>query len=255
MRYKQRWQEEMREKVHPKRTRRPGRAAMQVNMPCLNALCAASVALCIGDATWTQNGEKRHVWRCVSRLDYGKKYCHQSSTMGENELQMAIMAAINSAMSPKETLVTQITDAMQEELGALPDSTVTIGEVKRRIKELEDEFSLLINDEDAATEYTERFSEIATEMKTLKEQREELAEQLRHNVQLFNRIQDAAIALDGANHHMTRWNEETIRQLVHTVEVAFYLVFAPKCRNDEIWQEGPAKRLATPAPFLISIKL
>ena len=26
--------------------------------------------------TWVNNGKKHIVWRCVSRIDYGKKYCH-----------------------------------------------------------------------------------------------------------------------------------------------------------------------------------
>ena len=26
--------------------------------------------------TWSKQGRKRIVWRCVSRLDYGTKYCH-----------------------------------------------------------------------------------------------------------------------------------------------------------------------------------
>ena len=39
--------------------------------------------------TWTRNGEKRVVWRCVSRLDYGKKYCHNSPTLDEAPLQQS----------------------------------------------------------------------------------------------------------------------------------------------------------------------
>lgn len=169
--------------------------------------------------TWTMNGEKRIVWRCVSRLDYGKKYCHQSPTMYEDRLQSAIMAAINSVMSPKETLVGQITDAIQQEILTLPDSTLTMGEIKRRIQELEEEFGILLTYENANEIHSIRFSEIAEEMRQLKQQREELSNQLRNNVQAFNRLQNATIALDKANHHMTEWSEETIRQLVHTVKV------------------------------------
>jgi hypothetical protein len=33
--------------------------------------------------TWAKNGKKRVVWRCVSRLDYGTKYCHNSPTLDE----------------------------------------------------------------------------------------------------------------------------------------------------------------------------
>lgn len=44
--------------------------------------------------TWTASGQKRIVWRCISRLDYGKKYCHHSPTMEEASLQDAVMNTI-----------------------------------------------------------------------------------------------------------------------------------------------------------------
>ena len=44
---------------------------------------------------WTINGEKRPVWRCISRLDHGKRYCHKSPSMPEDKLQQAILNAIN----------------------------------------------------------------------------------------------------------------------------------------------------------------
>ena len=69
--------------------------------------------------TWKRNGKTRIVWRCVSRLDYGTKYCHQSPTMDEEPLQRAIMTAINSVVDPKETICRQITEAAVEETGIL----------------------------------------------------------------------------------------------------------------------------------------
>ena len=169
--------------------------------------------------TWTQKGEKRVVWRCVSRLDYGKQYCKNSPTLHENLLQEAILNAVNSVMSPKETLVNQITDAMQQEILTLPDSTLTLGEINRRIGELEEEMAVLLTYENALEIHGNRFSEIAEEMKQLKQEREALSTQLRNNVQAFNRLQKATIALDQADHRITEWSEETIRQLVHTVKV------------------------------------
>ena len=46
--------------------------------------------------TWARNGKKRIVWRCISRLEFGTKYCHDSPTMDEDKLQRAILEAINS---------------------------------------------------------------------------------------------------------------------------------------------------------------
>lgn len=33
--------------------------------------------------TWARNGKKRIVWRCISRLELGAKYCHNSPSMDE----------------------------------------------------------------------------------------------------------------------------------------------------------------------------
>ena len=45
--------------------------------------------------TWSRNGKKRIVWRCISRLEFGTKYCHNSPSMDEDKLHNAIVAALN----------------------------------------------------------------------------------------------------------------------------------------------------------------
>ncbi|EOS66424.1 hypothetical protein C816_01472 [Oscillibacter sp. 1-3] len=45
--------------------------------------------------TWARNGKKRIVWRYVSRLEFGTKYCHTSPTLDEDKLHRAILEAIN----------------------------------------------------------------------------------------------------------------------------------------------------------------
>ena len=45
--------------------------------------------------TWSRNGKKRIVWRCISRLEFGKKYCHNSPTIDEDKLQAGILSALS----------------------------------------------------------------------------------------------------------------------------------------------------------------
>ena len=45
--------------------------------------------------TWARNGKKRIVWRCISRLEFGTKYCHNSPTLDEEKLHQAHPGAIN----------------------------------------------------------------------------------------------------------------------------------------------------------------
>lgn len=57
--------------------------------------------------TWAANGKKKIVWRCISRLDYGKKYCHNSPSIEESVLQEAIMKAVlQTAQQNAEVLKT-----------------------------------------------------------------------------------------------------------------------------------------------------
>ena len=169
--------------------------------------------------SWHRKNGVRVVWRCVSRVEYGSRYCHQSPTMPEEPLQQAIMAAINSVMDSKETICRQITEAAVEETGILPDSTMTLGEINRRLEELEAEFDMLLQQPNSAEKNAERFGRIANEMASLKEQREKVAARLRKDqtVQLHVHVMEAA--LDGMSHHMQQWDEEMVRQLVHTVKV------------------------------------
>lgn len=169
--------------------------------------------------TWNIRGKKKIVWRCVSRLDHGTKYCKQSPTMEETALQRAIMDAVNSAMGSRGDLVKGITDTVILMLMPKENAVFTLGEVKRRISELTAEFDRLFDMEGSEENHQERFSEITKELAELKKQRDEISAQLRNNQGVQAKIQGISLAADQMNHHLTEWDEEMIRQIVHIVEV------------------------------------
>ena len=120
---------------------------------------------------WTQHGEKRAVWRCTSRLDYGRKYCKNSPTLDEEPLQQAVLAAINTSMSDHGALTAQITDAMEQELTPVPGESMSLCDIDRAMAELGKQFdNLLIEASNAGDteEYAERFRAISSAMDELK---------------------------------------------------------------------------------------
>lgn len=214
------------EKARRSATASPSTKTSSTGRTCYASKFALSERLVCGECgtlyrrcTWKRNGKTRIVWRCVSRLDYGTKYCHQSPTMDEEPLQRAIMAAISSVMAPKEKINGLITDAALEETGKLPNSAMTLGDIKRRLEELEAEFDALLHQSDSAEKNAARFGQIANEMASLKEQRERISAQLRNSEAAQEHVHTIAAALDQEDHHLTKWDEEMIRQLVHTVKV------------------------------------
>lgn len=58
-----------------------------------------------GLQAWAKRGKKKVVWRCISRLDYGTKYCKHSPTIEEERLHAAVLRAINAMMSDREKLI------------------------------------------------------------------------------------------------------------------------------------------------------
>ena len=169
--------------------------------------------------TWNIRGKKKIVWRCVSRLDHGTKYCKQSPTMEETVLQTAIMESINTSMDSKGKLVQDITDGIILMLKPKENAEVTLGEVKRRIKELNAEFYRLFDEENSEKTHEDRFSEITKELADLKRQQEEIAAQLRNNQGVQNRMNRLTSATERMEHHLTQWDEEIVRQMIHMVEV------------------------------------
>lgn len=214
------------EKARRSASASPSKKTSSTGRTCYASKFALSERLVCGECgtlyrrcTWKRNGKTRIVWRCVSRLDYGTKYCHQSPTMDEEPLQRAIMAAISSVMAPKEKINGLIANAALEETGKLPDSAMTLGDINRRLEELEAEFDTLFNQSGGIDKNAVKFREIANEMAALKEHRERISAQLRNNEAAQAHVHTIAAVLDQEDHHLTEWDEEMIRQLVHTVKV------------------------------------
>ena len=60
--------------------------------------------------TWARNGKKRIVWRCISRLEFGTKYCHDSPTMDEDKLHQAILESINELIQTGQGVGDELLD-------------------------------------------------------------------------------------------------------------------------------------------------
>ena len=158
----------------------------------------------------------------MSRLDYGKKYCHDSPTLDEEPLKQAIMAAINSVMSEKGDLVRQIASVMERELIPLPGESMSLADIERRLQTLEQQTQELVMQaaqENDAQKYAPQLKIIMDEVSALRKKRTFLEEQRRNNAAASQRIESAASAMENGQAEKLEWDETLIRQLVDTVKV------------------------------------
>lgn len=172
--------------------------------------------------TWTNRGKKRVVWRCVSRLDYGTKYCHESPALDEKRLQKAILTALSSVMSQKDTLIERITGAMELELASVPGQPRSLADIDRRLEEISAETRIIVAEaaqEGDGGNYTDRLKALVDEAATLKKERTDIQAQYQTNSQALQRMENVAKVLAQEPAELSQWDESLIRQLVDTIKV------------------------------------
>ena len=217
---------EVQEEIKRRTAARSPSAKASTGRACYSSKYALSERLVCGECgtlyrrcTWNIRGKKKIVWRCVNRLDHGTKYCKQSPTMEEMAMQSAIMDAINKSMDSKGGIVRGVTDTFLLILKPQENAGLTLDEVKRRIQELTAEFDALFEMDGSEETERDRFTEITQELAELKKKQESISAQLRNNQGLQAKVNSIASAAEQMDHHMTEWDEEFIRQMVHTAEV------------------------------------
>ena len=120
--------------------------------------------------TWTAKGYKEIKWRCISRIQYGKKKCHCSPTVDEQALHKAIVSAIKEFCEVKDDVAKVLRESITEVLdpnlnGSVQAAQQRIDELARNIDELIKLATVPETAESAMSDIA-RFSE---EMKTLRE--------------------------------------------------------------------------------------
>ena len=170
--------------------------------------------------TWTSCGNKRIVWRCISRLDYGKKRCHDSPTMGEEELHRAIMRAVQTVAMQNikllQTLKSHIATTVK-----CDDSEDKKLEIKVRLAEINEEFqkamSLVSVDDDNNVVIEQRLTELIMERDMLNKELAKYAENENSSAQ--SKINEIVRLTDILENQPMQFNDELVRQILQCVVV------------------------------------
>ena len=93
--------------------------------------------------TWAARGKKQIVWRCLSRLEHGKKYCPDSPTINEEQLHRGILRAINNYYSCRNDIVR----ILKANIGSVLEcqGQEEILSVEKRLKEIDQARTDLVN--------------------------------------------------------------------------------------------------------------
>lgn len=168
--------------------------------------------------TWSRNGKKKIVWRCVSRLDYGKKYCKNSPSVEESRLHNAIAAAITKKANSEEINIGGIMDHI-ESFGSQRDTDGII-QRQRRIAEIEkaiDDLARLNSDEAQNGELDYKFSELYAELYSVKDELEEM--QSGASALDGDMLNEMREVVTGLKNHPVEYDDKVVRQLIDCIKV------------------------------------
>ena len=168
--------------------------------------------------TWSRDGKKKIVWRCVSRLDYGKKYCKNSPSVEESRLHNAIAAAITKKANSEEINIGGIMNHI-ESFGSQRDTDGII-QRQRRIAEIEkviDDLARLNSDEAQSGELDYKFSELYAELYSMKDELEEMQSDVSAlDGDMLNEMREV---VTGLKNHPVEYDDKVVRQLIDCIKV------------------------------------
>lgn len=128
--------------------------------------------------TWSIHGRKEIVWRCINRLEFGKKYCPHSPTIKEEALHAAIVTAMRQAASmPQHELENALQSALGQSDTAPQASVANPLLFQNKIAEKNAEFDRLLSmsvQSDNESEFLDaRIKQINDEILKLKQQKKQ----------------------------------------------------------------------------------
>ena len=141
--------------------------------------------------------------------------------MDEQQLQQAILRAVNSVMSDKPTLVWQVTENLQVVIHPSRNGELTIAEIDHQLEMLAQEFDAVFTTAapSNSTDYIERFKVIFAQQAELKAKHAELKQQQAEDTELTSHMEQATDTLEQAGTAIIEWDEYQIRALVESVRI------------------------------------
>ena len=160
------------------------------------------------------------MWRCVSRLDYGKKYCKCSPSIEETVLHGAIAEAITRKAQNEGASTDRILQHI--EMYQVQQDTSSILAKQERLRELQKKFDDLTNIdiEQADTgEFDEQFESLMTEIHTIEDELSEIERQKTHLETTQQQFGKIAVIIERLINHPVQYDDQVTRQLIHYIKI------------------------------------
>lgn len=173
--------------------------------------------------TWTSHGKRRFVWRCINRLDYGKKYCSDSITVHEPALHAAIVRALNRFNAENEATYLTLMKATIGDAIGLNGGSDEIDLLTRRIEALNKRMISMVNEAIQSGEDIESnevdFKEISEEIEQLNRRIQAIQESQTDDESLQDRLNKIQEIIDSRERNKDIYDDTIVRQMIECIQV------------------------------------
>ena len=192
-----------------------GKYALSERLIC--GECGAHYRRC----TWARGGVKKIVWRCISRLEHGTKYCKKSPSLEENRLHTALIDALTWFANDRDEIVSTLQQSIEYALTTVMPTNDDVVDTQERIKELQGSMLELIKTSvgrDVAEQMVE-FKALSDEIKGLQDKLNErdagqVGRQNRHS-----KIGDMIAVIQEHDFNLPHYDDRLVRRFVERIKV------------------------------------
>ena len=171
--------------------------------------------------TWTIQGKKKIVWRCINRLAHGKKYCHNSPTIEESVIQEGIMNAIKASAMQNIEVIEVLQQHISEGVSVGGDEKKII-DIRVKIAKIEENFKNMLNDvsnENADYFDENRAMQLLEEKNALERELQSLEGKKQKSETQKERKENLVTVVGGIKNHSLNYDDRLVRQLVECIVV------------------------------------
>lgn len=165
--------------------------------------------------TWSKNGKKKIVWRCINRLDYGKKYCSESPSIEESVLQKAIVDCIKQVVQDESGYAAIENLKLHVSMYFGKDDENSTVEDESRVKEL----IQAITKAASSGEYSAEMQSMVDELNSIKSVIAKKKAKQTSAEKSAGRLDEILEAVDSLKNQPIEFDNQAIRKLIDCIKV------------------------------------
>ena len=174
--------------------------------------------------TWPakeQGGEKRIVWRCISRLENGKKICHSSPTIPEAALHATIMEALRQLKLDTAEAKTDVCEVLTAVIQYPGEETA--GEIQALLNKKQNDLVALCTEHpnayDPEDAENHNFTLLFNNVQQLTRRKDELLRRIQADANAEQRMAEIMELLYDDKLDVSEYDDTLVRKLIESITV------------------------------------